>query len=330
MLKGPKLIPILLLAIALLTLAIQQMSNQVVMSVPPTDEDRITFFALGDQGSGSYRQHAVAWILERACQADRTVNFTLLLGDNFYKEGVSSVDDPLWDEFFEFVYDGPCLMSMPFYAMLGNHDHMGNAQAQVDYSEQGLGTGRWMMPGMSYRKDFGTVEEQVLMRLFVIDTALPLEPQLAEIEHARDSAVWTVVASHHTIRSFDEVYGDNELLLEQMHGLSDLGVDLYISGHAHNLQLIGKEGEPIYLVSGAGGKKPYGLTQHIDQVSTNEPYVEKLQFYARASLGFTKVTVNEGYLEIAFSPLSLWGGQSFRIDRACKESEAINRCVARL
>ena len=53
MLKGPKLIPILLLAIALLTLAIQQMSNQVVMSVPPPDEDRITFFALGAQGSGS-------------------------------------------------------------------------------------------------------------------------------------------------------------------------------------------------------------------------------------------------------------------------------------
>ena len=77
MLKTSKLVPILLLAIALLMLAIQQMSNQVVMPVPPTDEERITFFALGDQASGSYRQHAEEWILEQACLADSTVNLTL-------------------------------------------------------------------------------------------------------------------------------------------------------------------------------------------------------------------------------------------------------------
>tara|TARA_E500000331_G_scaffold346128_1_gene384581 strand:- start:756 stop:1754 length:999 start_codon:yes stop_codon:yes gene_type:complete len=332
MLKDPRLIPILLLGVALLMLASQQMSEQPIMSSPPPDGERITFFALGDQGSGSYRQHAVEWSLERACQADRTVNFTLLLGDNFYKEGVTSVDDPLWDEYFESMYDGPCLMGMPFYAILGNHDHMKNAQAQVDYYEQGLGTGRWRMPGMSYSQDFGMVDGQTLLQLFVVDITLPIAPQLAEIEAAKGNALWTVVASHHTIRSFDDVYGDNEALLEQMQGLAELGVDLYISGHAHNLQLISVEGEPLYLVSGAGGKRPYELNQHgkVVLVRVDEPYTGKLQLYGNASLGFAKVTVDSEILEISFSPVSLGGEQTFRITRECKEAEEINRCVVRL
>ena len=332
MLKDPKLIPVLLLVVALLMLASQQMTEQPIMSAPPTDGERITFFALGDQGSGSYRQHAVEWSLERACQADRTVNFTLLLGDNFYKEGVTSIDDPLWEEYFESMYDGPCLMGMPFYAMLGNHDHMKNAQAQVDYYEQGLGTGRWRMPGMSYSQDFGMVDGQTLLQLFVIDITLPIAPQLVEIEAAKGNAFWTAVASHHTIRSFDEVYGDNEALLEQMQGLADLGVDLYISGHAHNLQLISVEGEPLYLVSGAGGKRPYELTRDSRWVLSveGEPYTGKIGLYGNANLGFAKVSVDHEFMEIEFSPLSFSGGQTFRISRACKETESINRCAVRL
>lgn len=272
------------------------------------------FFALGDQGSGRYRQQGVAWLLERECQSDMHVNFTLLLGDNFYPQGVSTVDDPLWDEYFESMYDGPCLSGLPFFAMLGNHDHMGDADAQLAYAQQHRGSGRWQMPGMFYTQDFGRVGEQVLLRLLVIDTLLPLPQQLQMIRDgmAKDSAVWTAVASHHTARSSDEVYGDNLALIDEV---NSLGVDLFLSGHAHNLQLIAKGDEPLYVVSGAGGKRPYGVTE------TDE------LLFGRASLGFVKLSLDAEALDIDFSTLDLGDEAHFRVSRDCKEKNTIASCI---
>ena len=324
-----KLLLLLVLVTTLFGSVYQYITEGNIVSAPVADGDRVSFFALGDQGSGRYRQHAVAWFLERECRAAGDINFTLLLGDNFYKKGVSSVDDVLFDEYFESMYDGPCLMGMPFYAMLGNHDYMGNPQAQIDYSVQQKGTGRWIMPGTSYRKDFGTVGDSSLLQLYVIDTALPLDPQLSKIKNADRNAVWTVVASHNTVRSFDAVYGDDLELLEKMKGLANFGVDLYISGHAHTLQLISVIGEPVYVISGAGGKRPYPLVEETTTISVDQRTL-KQRLYARSDLGFAKLSVDPEFMEIAFFPLSFEGTSIFRISRECKQVKEISECIAPL
>ena len=327
MLKRSQFAISVLIATALVFFAYQHIADETIMSAPASDGDRVSFFALGDQGSGRYRQHAVAWLLERECQASRDTHFTLLLGDNFYKRGVGSVNDVLFDEYFESMYEGPCLMGMPFYAMLGNHDYMGNAQAQIDYSIQQRGTGRWVMPDKSYRKGFGKVGDRVLMQLHVIDTVLPLEPQLLEIRNTRKNALWTVVASHNTLRSFDAVYGDDLELLDKMDRFADLGVDLYVSGHAHTLQLIGVKGEPVYLVSGAGGKRPYDLVEEMTDNDLGQRGFMKQRWYARSKLGFAKVSIEAEFLEVAFFPLSIEGSSTFRISYECKERKEIANCI---
>jgi len=67
--------------------------------------------------------------------------YVLALGDNFYRFGVRSIDDPAWEDVFENVYDSDELMC-PWYPVTGNHDwgnnedcgDAGNWTAQILYS----------------------------------------------------------------------------------------------------------------------------------------------------------------------------------------------------
>jgi tartrate-resistant acid phosphatase type 5 len=54
--------------------------------------------------------------------------------------GVKSVDDEKFHEIFEEVYKGNELLNTPWFHVLGNHDHYGNAQAQIDYTAK---SNRW-------------------------------------------------------------------------------------------------------------------------------------------------------------------------------------------
>src|SRR5436190_6059152 len=101
------------------------------VSDPPT----VQFFAMGDWGSGSSNESDVAHAAGSFC-ASETCDFGLFLGDNFYDVGVSGVDDPQWKSKFEDVYSDPSFASLPFFAVLGNHDHEGNAQAEIDYTSK--------------------------------------------------------------------------------------------------------------------------------------------------------------------------------------------------
>lgn len=56
------------------------------------------------------------------------------------------MDDPQWKTKFEDVYADPALQ-LPIYPILGNHDHKGNPQAQVEYSQRNK---NWRMPAQYY------------------------------------------------------------------------------------------------------------------------------------------------------------------------------------
>jgi hypothetical protein len=69
------------------------------------------------------------------------------LGDNFYSAGIPTDEhDARFRETFEDVYTAPSLQ-IPFYMVVGNHDHGGNVTAQVAYSQH---SARWRMPGLWY------------------------------------------------------------------------------------------------------------------------------------------------------------------------------------
>lgn len=62
------------------------------------------------------------------------------------------MSDPQWKTTWEEVYTAKSLTSVPWYAILGNHDYHQNPQAEVDFQN---GT-QWHMPARWYTKSFQT------------------------------------------------------------------------------------------------------------------------------------------------------------------------------
>lgn len=68
--------------------------------------------------------------------------FVISLGDNFYVSGVTDLQDPAFQVTFEEVYKVTGLTDVPWWLVLGDHDHCGNISAQILYSE----VRSWPMP----------------------------------------------------------------------------------------------------------------------------------------------------------------------------------------
>jgi len=88
---------------------------------------------LGYQNGASNTQRVAAAMAAAASAMGS--QFVLALGDNFYFRGVSSIDDPLFEEVWEKQFSAPSLLT-PWYVILGNHDHYGNPEAQIDFGRQ--------------------------------------------------------------------------------------------------------------------------------------------------------------------------------------------------
>jgi acid phosphatase len=155
-----------------------------------------------------------------------------LLGDNFYPHGVQSIDDPQWSG-FERAFAGPHL-AVPFHAALGNHDHHGNVEAQVEYSAT---SSRWRMPGQYY-SFVERAGEGFDAEFFVLDTECIRREERASTEQlrwfedklSRSRVRWKIVVGHHPVRSNGEHGGIDRVrdaIEDLMH---DHGVALYLFG----------------------------------------------------------------------------------------------------
>ena len=227
-------------------------------------EPQLSFVALGDWGRrGAARQRAVAGAMAAAAEAAGS-RFVISVGDNFYENGVQSVTDTQWKTSFEDVYTAPSLQT-PWYAVLGNHDHRGSAQAQVDYTRA---SARWRMPDRYYRIS-GAHHGAPQLDLFFLDTTALVEgygqasPQALQraataqldwldAELGRSRAAWKLVVGHHTVHSGGSQHGDTPALLAKVKPLLEThGVQAYLNGHDHDLQHI-RRGPVDYIGTGAG------------------------------------------------------------------------------
>jgi acid phosphatase len=245
-------------------------------TIPPRQPDvnYLEFIALGDTGTGAMGQRIVAGSM-RKYALERSVRFVLLLGDNFYEDGVSSVDDSQFRTHFEEIYD-PSVLSMPFYAVLGNHDYRGDIHAQVAYGQK---SARWRMPALYYSFCYRD-NEGILAEFFGLDSQAIVDeknhgPQLAWLQEAlkNSQARWKIVFAHHPIYSNGK-YDNNQRLLSVLEPLlRENGVDIYLCGHDHNLQVLEPGDGILHLISGAGGK-------------LNSVHCEMSSHYAASFLGF--------------------------------------------
>ena len=109
------------------------------------------FLAIGDWGDDNAGQLAAAAGMGFiADQINATQVF--VLGDNFYPSGIHTPADGVDGEIrfkktFEDVYTAPSLKNIPFHVIAGNHDHYGNASAQIAYTHHAQNEGgRWRFP----------------------------------------------------------------------------------------------------------------------------------------------------------------------------------------
>ena len=253
----------------------------------------VTFAAFGDQGTGNYRQYQIANALDTIA-GKRGLDFVALLGDNFYRYGVSGVEDAQWRYKFENMYSGEHLARVPFFAVLGNHDYYGDAQAQIIYSRERLGSGRWQMPGTDYLDHFGRIGDEHLLRVAFLDTSPGIRPEaetavvLDELLTVSAPARWTVIATHAPVRSSRDFYDHTPLREALMPVLRAHGVHAYFAGHDHNFQVLHHEGEPVQVITGSGGKYGQAITDGHD---------EGLRFVG-FSLGFALVSATAEQMTI--------------------------------
>ena len=214
----------------------------------------IRCLVIGDWGTGRALQRRVAQGMQTFAGQTHP-HFVISTGDNLYPCGVTSRDDPRFQTVFENVYTGADLQ-IPWHLALGNHDHMGDVESQIAYTERSV---RWRLPARYYT--FTESSDGVTADFFVLDT----EELIAETgqvqldwldrELAASTADWKVCVGHHPIRSCGH-YGGSPALVRDLKPLLDHhGVVAYLCGHDHDLQVLKSPDDHfVCLVSGGGGK----------------------------------------------------------------------------
>ena len=256
-------------------------------ATPDDDDDAteptIRFLALGDTGEGYEAQHPNSLVMEAVCDAAGGCDFVLLLGDNFYEEGVTSVTDPLWDTHFEDPYAN---LDLPFYPVLGLHDggqfgsgiDIALGDVQVDYSNY---SSKWTMPARYYKHSWGNAD------FFALDTSLiffdglgdPFDSAYSDETDAQEdwldaewggdsTGAWRIAYGHHTYLS-NGPHGNAGLYegipfvpyvsgaeIQEFFDSHVCGqADLYLAGHDHSPQvMLDTCAGTQLIVSGAGAK----------------------------------------------------------------------------
>lgn len=234
-------------------------------------DPQLSFLVVGDWGrDGASHQRDVATQMDVAAREFDCAG-VVAVGDNFYEDGVQSIDDPKWRSSFEDVYNGSRLRQTPWYVALGNHDYGGVPQAQVDYTGH---SARWKMPAR-YFKVSGSSLGYPSVDLFIIDTSPMIDEnatgrnamavnvktqdagaQLAWLDRelAASQARFRFVCGHHTLFSGGSTHGDTpDLIARLLPILQTHRVTAYINGHDHDLQHIARGGID-FICTGAGSE----------------------------------------------------------------------------
>jgi predicted MPP superfamily phosphohydrolase len=247
--------------------------GQGTIRTHPLKVDRLTFFVIGDFGTGRRGQTELAEVMTREFlrlgESRNPVRFVLSTGDNIYGRWGTFVDtgdrDARWGKTFFEPYAG-ILRHAPFYAVLGNHD--GNSSESR--GDLAVCLDNFFFPGGEparwYRFSYGGLAD-----FFALDTTVntetgPERPACAaggeqirwfERELAKSTALWKVVWFHYPPFSAGPRHRGS---LEDLRHLHDLlvkhRVQVVFNGHEHNFQFTdpGQTGGVQYVVTGSGGQ----------------------------------------------------------------------------
>jgi hypothetical protein len=215
-----------------------------------TTADRLSFAAIGDNGSGGRQAMAVAEQMART-YVDRPFGNVVLLGDISYYGSFADRYDDVFVRPMRPLLDA----GVRFDLAIGNHDeglrHSDSGFEEIEAEVDLLGT-----PGRYYMQTYGPAD------IFLLDSSIPglfgtgSSEQLEWLDDTLASATnqWRIVAMHHPPYSSGR-HGSTaraeELLvpiLQRHH------VDLVLAGHDHHYERTAPLDGITYVVSGGGCK----------------------------------------------------------------------------
>jgi tartrate-resistant acid phosphatase type 5 len=234
-------------------------------TVEGPEKDSLRLIAVGDAGLApdDPKSH-----LNQTLAAMRAVGDTdaiLLLGDNVYRCGLRDAADPNWTRVI-----APLLaLGKPVYPVLGNHDWGRRALFGCTFSNPNAeiaqtgkpGFEQWIFPAANYVVHTPAVEI-ILFDSSPIAEDWPndLQRSLCALRTALAQpkrSPWRVVVAHHPLFSCGE-HGAQQETVRMRQAVESLlresQVDLYVSGHDHDLEIRNEPGPPVYLVSGSGSR----------------------------------------------------------------------------
>ncbi len=238
-------------------------------STNTSNNGTVRFVVLGDAGVGNQVQHDVAAAIKTVCD-NKDCQFALYLGDNFYETGVNSIDDVQFIDKFEAPYSE---LDFPFYAVLGNHDYGGGntwarPDPQVAYTDV---SEKWVMPDRYHSHSvehvtFAGIDSNAIMWDDLWEGA-DAQANWVNSTFSNSTSLWKIAYGHHPYLSngvhgiagqYDNLPGDvinsgkdiKTFVEDNFCGK----IDVYFSGHDHDLQWLEPSCGVEFIVSGAGGK----------------------------------------------------------------------------
>lgn len=268
-------------------------------------DGHFTFMITSDLGrNGYYDQQPVAEMMGVVTRIT-DLEFVAALGDVHHFRGIQSVNDPLWQTNFEWIYKHPELM-LPWYPLLGNHEYEGNTQAVVDYSAVSR---RWDMPSKYYSKTF-TISDETSVLILWIDTprlidkyrnnpqewhdaataSIQEELQWIDSTLKNSDAKWKIVMGHHPVQvgTYKDEIERTDLQKRLQPLLDKYNVDVSIGGHVHNFQHLQVEGSGVDYFSNTSASQ----TRKVDPLDG--------QVFISSDSGFTLCTVKDSELILSF------------------------------
>ena len=200
-------------------------------------------FILGDIG---YFGKNLQMVVNQVQKMIMPKDVVTILGDNFYPYGVNGKDDPLWNNYHEIFKD----LSNPKYSILGNHDYLSNPTCQIRNEH-------WIMDDWYFKKEFQNIDlyfldtnqflihdwvsEEKIEEVHQIDVTTLIYNQIdwLDNEMKKNKNKNKIVFGHYPLISNGVYKTKMEKLYDYLYEcFKRNNVNLYISGHEHNIQFI--------------------------------------------------------------------------------------------
>jgi hypothetical protein len=276
---------------------------------PPDDAVRLSLLAVGDTGRPvpRFRPHAQVTVGDALAREDvrRAADALLLLGDNFYYDGlqraelVRRIEENVVRPYCHFVdlsgprsgeVAGSCPLPaaqrrpIPMLAVLGNHDYGDPESPGLQRREAPRFVANWRVgEGLAETVELPHGVSLVLADSMLLRLGADPAPLADALRRARGP--WRILVAHHPLarvrergergETLDAVYRRSVLAAIRAAGVP---VQLVLSGEEHNLQALALEppAPALQLVAGGGGD--------VRPIDPSTP-----AHFALASLGFARV-----------------------------------------